>query len=233
MTPLIIIPARGGSKGIPGKNIKPLVGRPLIAYTIDVARQIARADHILLSTDSEEIAATARAEGLDVPFMRPAELGGDHVGSREVILDAMDRAGDMGLAYDVVVLLQPTSPFRTAADVEAVLDRYAALAPDVDMVVSVTESATNPYLNCYERDADGWLRIAKGDGRLRRRQDAPPTWEFNGAVYAIRPDAIRMMELGDMPRRAAVEMPRERSVDLDTPLDWVVAEAIAQYFRNN
>ena len=176
MTPLIIIPARGGSKGIPGKNIKPLAGRPLIAYTIDVARQIAPTDHILLSTDSEEIAAAARAEGLDVPFMRPAELGGDHVGSREVILDAMARADDMGLAYDVVVLLQPTSPFRTAADVEAVLDRYAALAPDVDMVVSVTESATNPYLNCYERDADGWLRIAKGDGRLRRRQDAPPTW---------------------------------------------------------
>ena len=145
----------------------------------------------------------------------------------------MARADDMGLAYDVVVLLQPTSPFRTAADVEAVLDRYAALAPDVDMVVSVTESATNPYLNCYERDADGWLRITKGDGHLRRRQDAPPTWEFNGAVYAIRPDAIRLMELGDMPRRAAVEMPRERSVDLDTPLDWVVAEAIAQYFRNN
>lgn len=227
MTPLYIIPARGGSKGIPHKNIKELAGRPLIAYSIEAAR-LAGADdrHIILSTDDAAIAGCARRLGLAVPYMRPAELATDTAGSREMMLHAMDWADSQGIAYDCVVLLQPTSPFRTAADVRGALDLYAR-SPGADMVVSVVEAACNPYYNCFETDpATGCLHISKGDGLLTRRQDAPKAWEYNGAVYVIRPEALRRYPLGAMPRRIPYPMPRERSLDLDTPTDWLVAEAV-------
>ena len=122
LNPLYIIPARGGSKGIPGKNIKNLCGRPLIAYAIDVARECASDErNIILSTDSVKIADTGRSLGLEVGYMRPAELATDTAGSREVILDAMDWADRQGIVYDCVVLLQPTSPMRKADDVRGAL----------------------------------------------------------------------------------------------------------------
>lgn len=223
LTPLYIIPARGGSKGIPRKNIKPLGGRPLIHYSIDAARRAGADDrHIILSTDDEEIAVTGRLAGLPVDYMRPAELATDTAGSREVIIDAMDYADRAGIDYDCVVLLQPTSPLRTAADIRAALDRYCA---DIDMVVTVVEAASNPYYNCFETDAaTGFLHISKGDGLYTRRQDAPAAWEYNGAVYVINPASIRAMAMGAFPRRVPSPMPRERSIDLDTLLDWLVAE---------
>lgn len=225
MTPLYIIPARGGSKGIPRKNIKPLCGRPLIAYSIDAALEAGASPRsIILSTDDAEIAETGRRLGLDVDYMRPAELATDTAGSREVILDAMDWADRRGIAYDCVVLLQPTSPMRTAADIKAALDLYT---PDTDMVVSVKEASANPYYNCFETDPEsGYLHISKGDGLLTRRQDAPPAWEYNGAVYVINPQSIRNMPLGAFKKRVPSVMPAERSVDLDTPTDWLVAEAM-------
>lgn len=223
--PLFIIPARGGSKGIPGKNIKPLGGRPLIAYSIEAARQAGADDqHIILSTDYPSIADTARSLGLEVPYMRPAALATDTAGSREVILDAMDWADRQGIVYDCVVLLQPTSPFRTADDITGALALYS---PDIDMVVSVTPAASNPYYNCFETDpATGFLHISKGDGLYTRRQDAPPAWEYNGAVYVINPLSIRRQPLGAFARRVPFVMPRDRSIDLDTPADWLVAEVL-------
>lgn len=225
LTPLYIIPARGGSKGIPHKNIKPLAGKPLIEYSIDAARDAGAPDsHILLSTDDPAIAEVARTHGLPVPFMRPDELATDTSGSREVILHAMDMADSMGLRYDCVVLLQPTSPMRTADDIRAALALYH---PDIDMVVSVVPAASNPYYNCFETDAaTGYLHISKGDGLYTRRQDAPDAWEYNGAVYVINPDSIRRMPLGAFPRRVPAPMPRNRSIDLDSELDWTIAEAI-------
>lgn len=224
MTPLYIIPARGGSKGIPHKNIKSLGGRPLIAYAIDGARTAGADDrHIILSTDDPAIAETARSLGLPVPYMRPAALATDTAGSREVILDAMDWADSPGIVYDCVVLLQPTSPFRTAADI---LGALAAYTSGADMVVSVRESASNPYYNLFETDAEGYLNISKGDGLITRRQDAPRVWEYNGAVYVINPQSIRAMAMGAFRRRIPYVMPAERSVDLDTPSDWLVAEAM-------
>lgn len=225
MTPLYIIPARGGSKGIPRKNIKPLCGRPLIAYSIDAALEAGASPRsIILSTDDAEIAETGRRLGLDVDYMRPAELATDTAGSREVILDAMDWADRRGIAYDCVVLLQPTSPMRTGADIKAALELYT---PDTDMVVSVKEASANPYYNCFETDPEsGYLHISKGDGLLTRRQDAPPAWEYNGAVYVINPQSIRNMPLGAFKKRVPSVMPVERSVDLDTPTDWLVAEAM-------
>lgn len=228
---LYIIPARGGSKGIPGKNIKPLGGKPLIAYAIEAARDAGAPDsRIIVSTDDGRIAAVARDWGLATDYMRPAALGGDTVGSREVILDVMDWADRRGIDYEAVVLLQPTSPFRTADDISGAVALYDG---SLDMVVSVTEAASNPYYNCFETDGDGYLHVSKGDGLITRRQDAPKAWEYNGAVYVINPHSIREMPLGAFKRRVPFVMPRSRSIDLDTPTDWLVAEALLEANINN
>lgn len=222
--PLIIIPARGGSKGIPRKNIRLLDGKPLIAYSIEVARAVTPApENIILSTDDDEIARVAREWGIETPYMRPAELGGDCVGTREVLLHAMDWADSRGITYDCVLLLQPTSPLRAVADVEKALNLYRH---DIDMVVSVMPAAANPYYDCFETDADGFLNISKGPGTYTRRQDAPEAWQYNGAVYVINPESLRRTPMGCFRRRIPLVMPRENSIDLDTPLDWTIAEAI-------
>lgn len=223
--PLYIIPARGGSKGIPGKNIKTLCGRPLIAYSIDAAKACAEDDrHIILSTDDNEIADTARALGLPVDYMRPAALATDNSGTRDAVIDAMDWADRQAIDYDCVVLLQPTSPMRTADDIRGALALYH---DGLDMVVSVTDAASNPYYNCFETDAEtGFLHISKGDGRLTRRQDAPPAWEYNGAVYVINPESVRRCGFGEFTRRLPYVMPKDRSIDIDTPTDWIVAETL-------
>ena len=225
LNPLYIIPARGGSKGIPGKNIKPLCGKPLIAYTIEAAIGAgAPLDRIILSTDSDEISAVAQSLGLPVPYRRPAHLGADTTGSREVILDVMDWADARGMAYDCVVLLQPTSPLRTAADITACMERF--IPGSTDMAVTVTEATANPYYDCFETDPHGHLHVSKGAGDITRRQDAPPAWQMNGAVYVISPEALRRYPLGALPRRVPSPMPRARSIDLDTLLDWKIAELI-------
>ena len=223
MKPLFVIPARGGSKGIPGKNIKPLGGKPLIAYSVEVARQLAPDSDICVSTDDPAIADVVREMGLEVPFMRPDYLATDNCGTYEVLLHAVKFFEKLGRRYDTMVLLQPTSPLRTADDVRRCLEAYT---PDVDMVVTVVEAASNPYYNCYETDADGFLHISKGDGSYVRRQDAPKAWEYNGAVYVLNIDSLKQMPLSKFPRRRMVEMERSRSIDLDTPLDWMVAEAV-------
>lgn len=229
MKPLYIIPARGGSKGIPGKNIKAFCGRPLLHYAVEAAMHLAPAERVIVSTDCDEIADVARAAGLPVGYRRPAELATDTAGSREVMIDVMDWADANGIEYDAVTLLQPTSPMRTIADIRACEEAYARHMPRIDMAVTVCASPANPYYDCFETGSDGFLHVSKGDGHYTRRQDAPEAWIYNGAVYVINPESLRTMPLGAMPRRVAVEMPRERSVDLDTPLDWMIAETI---FKN-
>lgn len=223
--PLYIIPARGGSKGIPRKNIRLLGGRPLLAYAVENARMLCSdIRKIIVSTDDAEIAEAARREGVYTDYMRPAELATDTSGSREVILDAMDWADSKAIEYNCVVLLQPTSPFRTVEDISRAIALYS---PQIDMVVSVCESASNPYFNMFEVNAStGFLHVSKGNGLITRRQDAPKVWEYNGAVYVINPDSIRQMALGEFPRRVPCLMPRERSIDLDTLEDWERAEQL-------
>ncbi len=220
---LYLIPARGGSKGIPGKNIKPLGGKPLLAYSIETARELTDDLNICLSTDSEDIKAVAEDMGLKVPFLRPDYLATDGCGTHDVILHALDFYKAQGRDYERVVLLQPTSPFRTADDVRGAI---ALWQPGTELVVSVCDAATNPYLNCYELDPDGFLHISKGEGTLACRQAAPKAYEFNGAVYVIDVAALRQRPMGEMKRRVPYFMPRERSLDLDTPLDWLVAETV-------
>lgn len=227
---LVIIPARGGSKGVPGKNIKPLGGRPLIHWTIDAARAIAPDRDIYVSTDSPDIAAAVSEAGLEVPFMRPAALASDSAGTYPVLIHALDHYRALrGHDPDTVVLMQPTSPFRTGAHAREALGLYneAAAAPGgVDMVVSVAPAKTNPYLNCYEEDSDGLLHISKGGGAILCRQDAPDVWEYNGAIYVINPASLRAMPLSAFPRRIKYPMTTRDSLDIDTPLDWLLAEAV-------
>lgn len=223
MKTLYVIPARGGSKGIPGKNIKPLAGKPLISYTIDVARELAPDCDICVTTDDADIISTVEAMDLKVPFVRPAELATDHSGTYEVLIHALDFYESQGIHYDTLVLLQPTSPLRTADDVRSCLQLYT---PEIDMVVSVMQAATNPYYNAFETDENGFLHISKGDGKYTRRQDAPKVWEYNGAVYVINTASLRKMKLGEFTRRKMYEMSRERSIDLDTPTDWLIAETL-------
>lgn len=221
MKTLYIIPARGGSKGIPGKNIKPLAGKPLIEYSIDVAREFADDKDICVTTDDKRIIDVVERIGLKVPFIRPDELATDRSGTYEVLLHALDFYESRGIHYDTMVLLQPTSPFRTADDVKACLELYS---DDIDMVVSVMPAATNPYYNAFETDENGFLHISKGDGNYTRRQDAPKVWEYNGAVYVINIQSLHKMPLGKFTRRRMYEMSRERSIDLDTHTDWLIAE---------
>ena len=223
MKTLYIIPARGGSKGIPGKNIKPLAGKPLIAYSVEVARQLAPDCDICVTTDDLEIIATVENMGLKVPFVRPAELATDHSGTYEVLLHALNHYEQQGISYDRIVLLQPTSPFRTVDDVNNCLKLYT---PDIDMVESVKQASANPYYNAFETDENGFLHISKGEGNYTRRQDAPPVWEYNGAVYVINAQSLRKMPLNKFPRRRMCEMSAEHSIDLDTPTDWLIAESI-------
>ena len=166
--------------------------------------------------------------GLKVPFLRPAELATDKSGTYEVLLHALDFYEQRGIHYDCLVLLQPTSPLRTADDVRRAMALYS---DDIDMVVTVKEAASNPYYNCYETDADGYLTISKGDGSFTRRQDAPKVWEYNGAVYVINTASLRRCPLGQFRRRRMSEMDAARSVDLDTELDWLVAEKMMESLR--
>jgi len=218
---LVIIPARGGSKGIPHKNIKPLAGKPLIEYTIDVARSITTDENICVSTDDSEIIKVVENYGLNVPFVRPAELATDKAGTYGVLLHALDFYEKKGKEYDCIVLLQNTSPFRTTNHLKEALKLYNS---NIGMVVSVCEAATNPYYGCYEDDECGFLHISKGDGNYTRRQDAPKAYEYNGAIYIINKDSLKHSPLNKFERRIKYVMDRELSVDLDTMLDWRYAE---------
>lgn len=220
---LTIIPARGGSKGIPHKNIKPLNGKPLIYYTIDCARTICTDEDICVSTDDVEIISVVEKYGLKIPFVRPAELASDTAGTYEVLLHALDFYEKQGKQYDVVLLLQNTSPFRTSIHVKEALELYK---PEIDMVVSVKETSSNPYYNCFEENANGFLQISKGDGLYTRRQDVPKAYEYNGAIYVINTESLKKMPLGKFSKRIKYVMDDIHSVDLDNMIDWKFAELI-------
>ena len=223
MRTLTIIPARGGSKGIPHKNIKPLNGKPLIYYSIDCARAICDDENICVSTDDLEIIKCVEDYGLKVPFVRPAELATDTAGTYEVLLHALDFYEKQGKHYDVVLLLQNTSPFRKSIHVKEALKLYK---PEIDMVVSVKETTSNPYYNCFEENDKGFLIISKGDGLFTRRQDAPKAYEYNGAIYVINPASLKKMPLGKFSKRVKYVMDDIHSVDLDNMIDWKFAELI-------
>jgi N-acylneuraminate cytidylyltransferase len=225
MRTLVVIPARGGSKGIPGKNIKLLAGQPLILYSVEVAKQLFQAQDICVTTDDEKIKATVESSGLHVPFIRPKELATDTSGSYEVIIHALNYFENKGVIYDAIVLLQPTSPFRTSKDIKDCLDLYSS---ELDMVVSVKESEVNPYYNIFEEDGEGYLKKSKTSSAVRR-QDVPSVYVYNGSIYVINVSSLKKYKsLAEFPKIKKYVMDSHKSVDLDTPVDWEFCEFLIQ-----
>lgn len=219
---IYLIPARGGSKGIPHKNIKLLKGKPLINYSIEIARQLAEDSDICVSTDDLEIKKVVEETGLKVPFIRPDYLASDTATTSDVIVHALDFYAKQGINYDVVVLLQPTSPLRTVQNVKDCLALYTT---DLDMVTTVKESSVSAVL-CKENQ-EGYLEKIFGKNVVRR-QDAEKLYEYNGAVYVINAKAIKEKGLGGFTKIKKHIMDEQNSVDIDTMLDWQFVEAILE-----
>lgn len=223
MNTLVIIPARGGSKGIPHKNIKKLNGKPLICYSIDVARQFTTEENICVTTDDDEIIKVVEDYGLKTPFKRPDYLATDTCGSNEVIKHAWNFYEDRGRHYDAILLLQPTSPFRK---VEFLNDAVSLYDNSIDMVASVQNAPCNPYYDGFEENEKGLLVISKGDGLIERRQDAPKVWQFNGSIYVINPISLKEKGMANFSRIRKYVMHDLFSVDIDNLFDWKIAELI-------
>jgi CMP-N,N'-diacetyllegionaminic acid synthase len=213
---LVLIPARGGSKGLPGKNIMPLANKPMLAYSIEAALQFFDAEHVCVSTDDNEIAKVAIEHGASVPFIRPKHLATDTAGSYEVLLHAVDYFSSIGINYETLVLLQPTSPFRTGKHIREALELYNTA---IDMVVSVCKSNYNPYYNLVEKNNLGWLELSK-KANFIRRQDCPDVYYYNGAVYIINIQSLRNTPINKFERVVPYEMNELTSVDIDTQLDF-------------
>ncbi len=220
-TVLTVIAARGGSKGVPRKNVLPLGGKPMIAWTVEAAVASETLDRVIVSSDDREIIDAAVAFGAEAPFVRPAALAADDTPGVAPVLHALDAVEG---AWDFVVLLQPTSPFRTAEDIDAAVRLCAQSgAPSV---VSVAPARTSPYWT-YALNGDLTMRpMVASEGLIGRRQELPPVYELNGAVYVARVAHLREAESFVGPETLAYVMPEERSFEIDTPLDLVVARAV-------
>ena len=223
---LIVIPARGGSKGISGKNIKLLGGKPLIHYAIDVARLLSPDDNICVTTDSEEIINVVNKYGLHVPFKRPESLATDDAGMYEVLLHCLDHYKAVGRTFTKLVLLQPTSPFRTSNQVSRAI---AEFSDNIDMVVSVSECKMNPYYNLFE-ERNGFLTKSKPKN-FARRQDCPAVYAYNGAIYVINVNSLYAGPLYSFKKIKKFVMDRISSLDLDDTFDWFIAESVIGNFK--
>ncbi len=222
MKPLVIIPARGGSKGLPGKNIKKLLGKPLIHYTIETAKALFDDAVICVTTDDIKIKVSAEKAGIKVPFLRPTELALDNSSTYDVLLHAINYYKDAGYDADTVVLLQPTSPFRTVEHLKEALSIYDE---SIDMVVSVKEAHSNPFILFEENN--GFLK-SLSEGIVTRRQDYPTLWQFNGAIYIINVSSLLERRIGEFEKVKKYSMNDESSHDIDTPFDWEIAKVIAK-----
>jgi N-acylneuraminate cytidylyltransferase len=223
---LYVIPARKGSKGLPGKNIKILGDQPLINYSLNFARLFAEDKDICVSTDSEEIGKVVTYSGYQVPFYRPEGLSGDGSGMYEVVLHALGMYEQKNGEYDAVVLLQPTSPFRRKFFLEEVLVLFGE---GTDMVVGVKESKANPYFNLFEENEMGFLGLCKNSDGILRRQDAPKAYQYNGSLYMLNRKSLRChSSFLEFSRIVKYLMPDNYSVDIDSEIDWDIAEYLLQ-----
>jgi N-acylneuraminate cytidylyltransferase len=221
---LAIITARSGSKGVPRKNVKPLNGLPLTFYTIDVARSMFNDTDICLTTDDIELIDLAKKErNFDVPFIRPSLLASDEASTYDVLLHAIANYESLGKFYETIVLLQPTSPLRTAQHLKEAIKLFKS--EQVDMVVSVKEAKSNPYFTLFEENEEGLLGLSK-QSNYTRRQDCPKVYEYNGAIYVIRVESLKKSVLSQFKKIKKYIMDDKASIDIDTPLDWKIAELI-------
>ncbi len=223
---LAVIPARGGSKGVPGKNIRRVQNRPLLAWTVEAALESRAIDRVVLSSDDEEIMAVARALGCEVPFRRPADLATDTATSIDVVLHALDALP----GFDVVVLLQPTSPLRSAADIDAACARYPVGGGG--SCVSVAPVEQSPYWMYRLRDDQSLDPLLPLSAEITRRQDLPPVFALNGAIYISDAASLRRSRTFITPQTVAHVMPLARSIDIDTEADFEAFCAIVSQETN-
>lgn len=218
---LAVIVARGGSKGLPRKNVLDLGGKPMVAWSVAAGQGATSVDRVILSTDDDEIIDAARAAGCEVPFKRPPELATDTAGIADVVIHALDHAGR---DYDYLVLLQATSPLRIAVDIDAAVD--LCHRSGASSCVSVVPVSKSPFW-IYQIAADGTLdHLLQPPAEASRRQDLPPAYALNGAVYVVRVPWFRTHRKFLADDTQAHVMTAERSVDVDTGMDLLLARAI-------
>lgn len=223
MSLVALIPARSGSKGIPKKNTKDLKGKPLIAYSIESALRSQYIDKVVVTTDSHEIAKISKLYGAEVPFLRPPELARDDSSTIETVLHALNYIKEA----KQILLLQPTSPLRNTMDIEGIIKLQKSL--DAESVISVTRQTKHPewmFSLSPSMQLKSILPINKGE--KNRRQDLDPVYVLNGAMYLCKVDWINTHRSFVGKETVAYQMPIERSVDIDTPLDWLWAETLLE-----
>ena len=222
MKTIASICARGGSAGVPGKNIRLLHGKPLIAHSIEQAYAVKGIDAVYVSTDSSEIAEVARQYGARVPFLRPAELATSNAAKVPVIQHLCQWVEENEDSFDRIVDLDPTSPLRTVDDIETCL---SLLDAETDAVITAFESEKNPYFNMIERKADGNIGlVCQPQGAVVARQQAPHVYSMNASIYVWHRHTLTM-GLWNGKLKLHV-MPRERSIDIDSPLDFKIVEML-------
>lgn len=221
---LAIIPARGGSQGVPQKNIKILAGRPLIAYTINAALESRHHPRVVVSTDDESIAEIAREIGAEIPFIRPSYLAQHNTPMLPVLQHAIECLKKGGYIPDIIAVLQPTSPLRTSEHIDQAIS--ILLDTRADSVVSLCEAEHSPYWMKKVDESGRVVPLLDAEKEYHRRQDLPKVYRLNGAIFITRPDIImkRNRLLGDDTR--AYIMKVEDSIDIDTELDFKIAELI-------
>ena len=219
--------ARGGSKGLPGKNTRSLGGKPLIAWAIEQGKSVARIRRLIVSTDSAEIAEVAQAYGAEVPFLRPAELAKDDSDEWSSWRHALDYLKDSeGCLPEIMVSIPATAPLRLPQDVDDCLDQY--LMGGVDMVITVTEAHRNPYFNMVKSNSDGSVGLVispQGEAHARR-QDAPVVYDMTTLAYVVDPLFVMRHASHFEGRVRAIQVPPERAIDIDTLLDFEIAEML-------
>jgi CMP-N-acetylneuraminic acid synthetase len=224
---LAFIPARSGSKGLPDKNIRPFYGKPLLAWSVQAALESGVCADVIVSTDSERYADIARQSGGDVPFLRPDFLSSDTASTLDAVWYTIDQLSKNGKTYESVIILQPTSPLRTAIDIRGAVDLFENKR--ATSIVSVCEVDHNP-LWCNSLPSDHSMENFLSntvDGRMR--QQLSTYYRLNGAIYLAQLEALRKNKTFYLPGSFAYIMPRERSVDIDTELDFFIAERILQH----
>ncbi len=223
MSIIAFIFARGGSKGLPGKNIRLLGDRPLLAHGIRLAQTMPQIERIFVSTDDAAIASIACEHGAEI-IIRPPELASDNAPEWLAWRHAIQHVRNfLGIPFDVFVSLPPTSPLRNQQDVQACLE---ALGDETDVVITVTPSARSPYFNMVSEGADGYSRVILGDTRFKRRQDAPVVYDITTVAYVTRPDFVLANHALFDGRVKQVVIPKERAIDIDDEFDFRYAEAL-------
>lgn len=225
---LALIPARAGSKGLPDKNIRPLHGKPLLAWPIGAARGSAYVDTVAISTDSPRYAEIAAAHGADVPFIRPAELAADTSPSIDFMLHALDHYAAAGTPFDYLLLLEPTSPLTEARDIDAALEQLEAAGSAADALVGVTAMVTNHPAYAVKMGAGGHVApYAYADfARLPRRQDIEPIYCLDGSLYLSTAEALRRERGFCHARTLGYVTERHKAFEVDDLVDFICIEAV-------